>query len=90
MENSLHGLTDIIFGDDDNTTVNRRASGNLSLLKKMSVSLYRLMKPIDNVKTLSRVKASFLWAYEDTLERMLGVCDGKSIRAALENSLKTR
>ena len=90
VENSLHGLTDIIFGDDDNTTVNRRASGNLSLLKKMSVSLYRLMKPIDNVKTLSRVKASFLWAYEDTLERMLGVCDGKSIRAALENSLKTR
>lgn len=88
VENSLHGLADMMFGDDDNTTVNRRASGNLSLVKKMALSLYKLMKPMENAKTLSRVKAGFLWAYEDILERLLSMCDGKTVRTALENSQK--
>lgn len=86
VENSLHGLTDTMFADDDNTTVNRRASGNLSLVKKMTLSLYKLMKPMENAKTLSRVKAGFQWAYEDILERLLTLCDGKTIRSSLESS----
>jgi predicted transposase YbfD/YdcC len=59
VENSLHGHMDMMFGDDDNATVNRRASGNLSIMKKMSLSLYKMMKPIENSKTLSNIKRGF-------------------------------
>lgn len=88
VENSLHGFLDMMFCDDENTTVNRRASGNLSLVKKMTLSLYKMMKPLEKSKTLSNIKRGFDWAYEDILQRMLCSCDSSTIRKTLENSLK--
>ena len=88
VENSLHGFMDMMFCDDENTTVNRRASGNLSLVKKMTLSLYKMMKPLEKAKTLSSIRRGFTWAYEDILERMLGMCDNKTIRSAIKGSLK--
>jgi len=87
VENSLHGFMDTMFCDDGNSTVSRRASGNLSLVKKMTLSLYKMMKPLENSKTLSHIKRGFNWAYEDILGRMLSMCDNRTIRAALEESL---
>jgi len=46
--------------DDENATVNRRASGNLSIMKKMALSLYKMMKPLENSKTLSNIKREAL------------------------------
>ncbi len=88
VENSLHGFLDVMFYDDENTTVNRTASGNLSLVKKMTLSLYKMMKPLENSKTLSQIKRGFHWAYEDVLERMLSMCDNRTIRTALDESLQ--
>ena len=87
VENSLHGFMDMMFCDDENTTVNRRASGNLSLMKKMALSMYKMVKPLEKSKTLSDVKRGFAWGYEEILERMLCSCDSKTIRKALEDSL---
>ena len=88
VENSLHGFMDMMFCDDENTTVNRRASGNLSLVKKMTLSMYKMVKPLEKAKTLSSVKRGFNWDYENTLERMLCSCDSKKIRETLEAALK--
>jgi len=90
VENSLHGFMDMMFCDDENATVSRRASGNLSLVKKMTLSLYKMMKPVENSKTLSHIKRGFNWAYEDILERMLSMCDNRTIRNALEESLRKK
>lgn len=90
VENSLHGHMDMMFGDDDNATVNRRASGNLSIMKKMSLSLYKMMKPIENSKTLSNIKRGFAWGYEDMLESLLCSCDSKTIQKNLEASLRKK
>jgi len=90
VENSLHGFMDMMFCDDENTTVNRRASGNLSLVKKMALSMYKMLKPLEKANTLSSIKRGFHWAYEDTLEKMLCSCDRKKIRETLEASLKNK
>jgi len=90
IENSLHGFLDMMFCDDENATVNRRASGNLSIMKKMALSLYKMMKPLENSKTLSNIKRGFAWGYEEMLERMLCGCDDKTIREALQGSLKKK
>ncbi len=90
VEGSLHGHMDMMFCDDDNATVNRRASGNLSIMKKMSLSLYKMMKPIENSKTLSNIKRGFAWGYEDMLESLLCSCDSKTIQKNLEASLRKK
>lgn len=90
VENSLHGFLDTMFCDDENSTVNRRASGNLALVKKMVLSLYKMMKPLENSKTLSDIKRGFNWAYEDILERMLSMCDKRTLRTALEEPMEKR
>lgn len=88
VENCLHGHMDLMFCDDENATANRRASGNLSIMKKMSLSLYKMMKPIEKSKTLSNIKRGFAWGYEDMLESLLSSCDSKTIQKNLEASLK--
>jgi predicted transposase YbfD/YdcC len=88
VEGALHGFLDMMFCDDENTTANRRASGNLSIMKKMSLSLYKMMKPIEKSKTLSNIKRGFAWGYEDMLESLLSSCDSKTIQKNLEASLK--
>lgn len=88
VENCLHGHMDLMFCDDENATVNRRASGNLSIMKKMSLSLYKMMKPIEKSKTLSNIRRGFAWGYEDMLESLLSSCDSKTIQKNLEASLK--
>ncbi|MGB4408156.1 MAG: hypothetical protein WBI82_14945 [Sphaerochaeta sp.] len=45
----------MMFCNDENATVNRRASGNLSIMKEISLSLYKMMKPIENSKTLGNI-----------------------------------
>ena len=90
VENSLHGFLDMMFGDDENTTVNRRASGNLSIMKKMALSLYKMMQPLENSKTLSNIKRGFAWGYEEMLERMLCGCDDNTIKKTLEASMKQK
>lgn len=37
-------------------TVNRRASGNMSLIKKMVLILYKMMKPMEQAKTISEIR----------------------------------
>ena len=57
-------------------------------MKKMSLSLYKMMKPIEKSKTLSNIKRGFAWGYEDMLESLLSSCDSKTIQKNLEASLK--
>jgi predicted transposase YbfD/YdcC len=85
---SFHWLLDVVFKDDANMTVNRRASGNMSLMKKMVLSLYRMMKPMEHAKTISEIRHLFHWGYEDGIKRLLTHCDATAIENAMESHQK--
>jgi len=80
---SFHWLLDVVFFDDANSTVNKRASGNMTLLKKMALSLYRMMKPLEQAPTISEIKRLFAYGYEDGVKRLLARCDKTAISNAL-------
>lgn len=85
---SFHWLLDVVFNDDANMTVNRRASGNMSLMKKMVLSLYKMMKPMEKAKSISDIRGLFYWGYEDGIKRLLANCDAKTITKAMEDCKK--
>jgi len=87
---SFHWFLDGMFYDDANTTVDRRASGNMSMLKKMALSLYRMMKPLEQVRNLSDIKRMFVYGYEEGLYRLLSQCDASSIQQALKQYRSSR
>ncbi|MGB4408155.1 MAG: hypothetical protein WBI82_14940 [Sphaerochaeta sp.] len=71
----FHLYLDRTFGDDGNQTTNRKASCNLGIMKKFVFSLYTLAKAVEGKKTLSSVQQGSLFDYEDTLMRILSICD---------------
>jgi predicted transposase YbfD/YdcC len=81
---SFHWFLDVMFNDDANLTVNRRASGNMSLMKKMVLSLYRMMKPMERAQSISDVRRLFYWGYDDGIKRLLANCDARTITTAME------
>jgi predicted transposase YbfD/YdcC len=81
---SFHWLLDVMFNDDANMTVNRRASGNMSLMKKMVLSLYKMMKPMEHAKSISEIRRMFYWGYDEGIIRLLAHCDAKAITTAME------
>ena len=76
----LHWHLDRTFGDDDNQTTDRTAACNLGIMKKFVYSLYNLVKTVEGKKTMSSVQRDFLFDYEDTLIKILSVCDMGTIR----------
>lgn len=82
---SFHWLLDVMFSDDANMTVNRRASGNMSLMKKMILSLYRMMKPMEQAKTISEIRQLFHWGYDEGIKKLLTHCDATAIENAMAN-----
>jgi predicted transposase YbfD/YdcC len=86
---SFHWFLDVMFNDDANLTVNRRASGNMSLMKKMVLSLYKMMKPMERVKSVSEIRRLFYWGYDEGIKRLLANCDAKTITNAIEGYRNT-
>ena len=75
------------MGEDDNTTMDKNAFNNLSLINKMVLTLCKLAKPVTNASSVRIQRKSFRWAYEDSLSVLLYCFDEKTIREAL-NSVK--
>ena len=86
---SFHWLLDVVFNDDANMTVNRRASGNMSLIKKMVLSLYRMMKPLEQANTISAIRQMFYWDYDGGIKKLLAHCDAGAIAQAVAISTNT-
>ena len=85
---AFHLHLDLTFGDDGNQTTHRKASCNLGIMKKFVFSLYTLAKAVEGKKTLSFVQQGSLFDYEDTLMRILSICDVNTIRKAFGNCQK--
>lgn len=83
IENRLHWLMDTVMREDACTTVDRNAVRNLSMMKKMCLSLYKLMNSTLGVGSVRRTRKRFGWNFLDILARVLTMLDESTLRKAL-------
>lgn len=83
VENQLHWHLDYNFGEDDNTTTDKNAFNNLSLINKLCLSLYKLVQPLIKNSSIRRIKKKFSWSTEDSLALILNSFDEDTLVKAL-------
>lgn len=88
LENQLHWHLDYSFYEDDNTTADRNAFTNLSLINKMVLSLCKLAQPLLKNRSIRTIRKEFSWDFEDSLAMILNAFDENSLKNALENAHK--
>jgi len=82
IENQLHWHLDVTFAEDDNTTMDKNAFNNLSLLNKMVLSLLKLIQPTHKVG-LKIIRKLFGWDLTKQLSNLLSLLDEEQIEIAL-------
>ena len=86
VENKLHWHLDYSMGEDNNTTMDKTAFNNLSLINKMVLSLCKLAQPMMGNSSIRVIRKEFGWAYEDCLTKLLSCFDAETVRKTLENA----
>ena len=86
VENKLHWHLDYSFDEDDNTTTDKNAFNNFSMLNKMALSLFKLAQPLMKNGSIRRIKKRFSWDMEDHLSLILNSFDEDVLQKALLNS----
>jgi predicted transposase YbfD/YdcC len=82
IENQLHWHLDVTFSEDDNTTIDKNAFNNLSIMNKMILTLLKLIQPAYKVG-LKSIRKRFGWELEKNLIKLLSLLDEEQIEEAL-------
>lgn len=90
VENQLHWHLDRNFFEDDNTTTDKYAFNNLSILNKMVLSLFKLAQPLMKNGSIRQIKKMFSWETENQLSLILNAFDEDTLKQALENANKSK
>lgn len=90
VENRLHWHLDYSFSEDDNTTMDKKAFTNLSLINKMCLSLCRLAQPLMGKGSLRVIRKRFSWNLERNLSLLLNSFDEAVLREALQDAGKKK
>ena len=69
--------------EDENTTMDKKAFNNLSLMNKMALTLYKLMKPMIKVSSIRGLRKIFGWEYGESLSILLAPFDENMIAEAM-------
>jgi len=85
VETGFHWYLDASFKEDENTTMDKTAFNNYSLINKMALSLCKLVRPLMGNRSIQRLRKSFGWNMEDSLSILLNNFDEDQIKKALEN-----
>lgn len=86
IEVNLHWHLDFSFGEDDNTTMDKNAFLNLSLINKMALSLCKIMQPLLKGYSIRTIRKAFSWNYEENLALLLKTFDNHTIIDTSENA----
>lgn len=86
IENKLHWHLDYSLCEDMNTTMDKTAFNNYSLLNKMVLSLCKIAKPFLKNASIRIIRKMFGWDYEQTLSILLTVFDEDTLKKVLENT----
>lgn len=88
VENNLHWHLDYTMREDENTTMDRNAFNNLSLLNKMALSLFKLVKPLVKTPSMRVLRKQFGWDIEGYLSILLNCFDNSTIAEAMLSTKK--
>lgn len=88
VEVNLHWQLDFTFRDDKNTSMAKTGAKNLQIMKKIVLSILRLVKESYKL-SMKRIRYELSLDYENGVERMLSMLDIESIKHALESKGKS-
>ena len=83
----LHWHLDVNFNQDDNTTMNKNAITNLSILNKLCLSLYKIVQPLSKW-SIRGIRKGFAWDLEESLTELLNAFDEKYLKQILQSAKK--
>lgn len=84
VENNLHWHLDYSFSEDDQTTMDKQAFQNLSLINKLVLSLCKLAQPV-MTGSIRTIRLRFSWDLETNLSLLLNAFDDTEIKKCLES-----
>lgn len=73
VENNLHWHLDYSFYEDMNSTMDKNAFNNFSLINKMALSLCKLVQPMHKNIGLRSIRKLFGWGLEESLCELLSI-----------------
>ena len=85
---SLHWHLDVSFSEDDNTTMDRQAFSNLSLINKMCLSLLKLCKPLFKNSSVRSMRKLFGWKMAESLAVVLGFFSDEELLDAIGSAAR--
>jgi predicted transposase YbfD/YdcC len=88
VENTLHWHLDVNFYEDDNTTMDKNAFNNLSIINKMVLSLLKLAQPIFDNRSIRSMRKEFSWKLEDNLSKVLNFFDEDDLLGTIEKAIQ--
>lgn len=88
VEIDLHWHMDFTFRDDQNTSMAKTGAKNLQIMKKIVLSILRLIKESYKI-SMKRIRYELSLDYENEVERMLAMLDIDTIKEALRSNRKS-
>lgn len=84
IENNLHAPLDIVFREDNNTTLEKNGSKNLSILKRIALNIIKLVQCFYN-SSLKLIRYKISMNTEEELEKIFKTINTAQIKSMLEN-----
>ena len=84
VENNLHVPLDIVFKEDNNTTLEKNGARNLSILKRIALNIIKLVQCFYNI-SLKLIRYKISMNTEEELEKIFKTINTKQIKSMLEN-----
>jgi predicted transposase YbfD/YdcC len=82
VENGLHWHLDFTFKDDKNTTMSKNGAKNLQLIKKIALSILKIVQLSYNI-SLKRIRYRLSLNYENEIENIFKMLNSENLRSAL-------
>ena len=70
IENNLHWHLDVTFKEDANRTADKTAQSNLNILRKLSLNILELVKPLYN-KSLKLIRFKLGQDFKNEIKKIL-------------------
>ena len=88
VEVELHWHMDFTFRDDKNTSMAKTGAKNLQIMKKIVLSILRLIKESYKI-SMKRIRYELSLDYENEVERMFAMLDIDTIKEVLRSNRKS-
>lgn len=85
VEVNLHWHLDFTFRDDKNTSMGKTSAKNLQIMKKIALSILRLVKESYKI-SMKRIRYELSLDYENEIEKMLSMLNMDSVEKALKSA----